>query len=185
MNPLSNYPMKKSTKWYPLAGYEGLYEINKAGQIRSATRIFTDSKGRVYTYKGNIITTRIDRAGYPTLVIKNALGKRGTQYIHRLVANNFIANPHNKKFCNHKNGIKTDYSLLNLEWVTRKENRHHALLTGLCKSPFTKTRVVDLCEEVEFESIAAAARYKNMDYGTCKKMVHGLIPNTSCLYLAA
>jgi hypothetical protein len=53
------------------------------------------------------------------------------RYVHRLVGLAFIPNPLNRKQINHKNGIKIDNRIDNLEWVTCSENAIHAHKMGL------------------------------------------------------
>ena len=68
----------------------------------------------------------INSSGYKVVNLK-----RKIVLIHRLIAQAFIPNPEKKRCINHKDGVKTNNSLKNLEWCTYKENSVHALATGL------------------------------------------------------
>ena len=99
-------------------------------------RVFED--GTVNKIKNGIETTIIPsvvaRKNSKTkynVISYNENGKEFHEYVHRLVAGAFIPNPFNKPEVNHIDGDKSNNNVSNLEWVTRKENVHHAYETGL------------------------------------------------------
>ena len=88
---------------------------------------------RVISLKKNIVLkTRIDDVGYVAVrLCKNKVYKQ--KRVHRLVAEYFIPNPDNLPQVNHIDGVKSNPSINNLEWVDGKGNTQHALKAGLLK----------------------------------------------------
>lgn len=93
--------------------------------IKDSTDYWVTDCGRVFKGQKELKKNKATN-GYVTVSIKYIDGTRKSKYLHRLVAEAFIPNPENKAFVNHKNLVKNDNRLENLEWVTPKENNQHA-----------------------------------------------------------
>lgn len=114
-------------------------ETSKQIQDVEVWKEVTEAKFKHYmiSNKGNIFNTRNNRQlkpwftadGYPVVELYNGSGQNFR--VHRLVALAFIPNPEEKATVNHKNGVKTDNRVDNLEWMTDEENRQHAYDNGL------------------------------------------------------
>lgn len=73
----------------------------------------------------------ISSNGYPTVILFNREQHKKKQFsIHQLVLSAFVGLCPVGKECRHLNSVRTDNRLCNLEWGTRKENHHDAILLG-------------------------------------------------------
>lgn len=105
------------------------YGINKEGKLFSYWTIKSNGLSfyhYISQYPQRELKFQYDARGYRVISIKNS-----TISQHRLLAIAFIPNPENKPQVNHINGVKDDNRIENLEWVTNKENRIHAIENGL------------------------------------------------------
>jgi hypothetical protein len=105
------------------------YEVSNLGRVKSLARINL----RGFKMKERIISGGLNGGGYNQIPMRNN-GIRKNVLAHRLVTKAFIPNIENKPDVNHKNGIKTDNRLENLEWSTTQENVIHAYKNGFCSS---------------------------------------------------
>ena len=106
-----------------ILGYEGLYKINKKGEIYSMPR-----KGTVKTIRK--ISQRKNKYGYMQVVLmKN--NKMKTFLVHRLVAQTFIPNYNSLPQVNHIDGNKENNIVSNLQFCTVSYNTKHAYKNNL------------------------------------------------------
>lgn len=117
-------------EWRPVVGYEGLYEVSNWGALRSLDRVKTNPIAGEHIVKGKVLNPVKNQKGYLRFILWKD-GKKFSAGVHRLVAAAFIPNLHNYPEINHKDGLKDNNYLGNLEWCTTKENIKHSYVTGL------------------------------------------------------
>ncbi len=108
-----------------LLGYENEYKINIHGEILSLPKKLGIKYANYFTPL-KILKPILNKKDnyYRIALTKNKVTK--TMLLHRLIAIHFVPNPENLKYVNHKNGIKTDNRIENLEWCTSRQNIIHA-----------------------------------------------------------
>lgn len=109
-----------------MRGYEKYtindYEITEDGEV-------------INKHNGHAVKPQPNSKGYLRVSIGGKL-----KFVHRLVAEKYIPNPENKPQVNHKNCIKTDNRIENLELVTNQENRDHMVANGLASNQYIKKK---------------------------------------------
>lgn len=136
----------RSILFFP-SSYEG-YSGSSCGLI-----------GSMKSGKLKLLSQRLSGDGYVevSLYIDN---KSCNKSVHRFIATIFIPNPDNLPEINHKNGIKTDNRVENLEWISHRDNVIHAIESLGRKSTGKKIRQVspDGTVIAIHESMAIAAK---------------------------
>ena len=112
-------------QWRNVVGWEGTYEVSSHGDLRSVDRVshMTSVKGKSYIKQlyGKWMTKQLDKDGYITYAGRYN-GKRKHLKAHRCVAEAFLDHVEGSNLVDHKNRIRSDNRVENLQWVTPKEN---------------------------------------------------------------
>lgn len=100
-----------------IKGYEGLYKINKKGEIVSMN------------YRGHgkphIMSNKPNAGGKYYAITLRKNGEDKTYMVHRLVAETFIPNPNNLPQINHKDENGLNNVVDNIEWCDRSYNMNY------------------------------------------------------------
>ena len=123
--------------WKDIDGYEGIYQISNLGRVKSLARYRKTSIGKDRWYKTKILKNGTHTNGYKFVTLCKE-GDYKYHSVHRLVAKHFILNLDNKKCVNHKDCVRDNNIVTNLEWVTYSENIYHARTVGSAKFCYIK-----------------------------------------------
>ncbi len=170
-------------KWKDIEGYEGKYQVSSLGRIKSLER-YIDRGIKGFAKQKEIILKLRLKKGYLEVGLRSK-GDKNQKFllVHRIVATAFILNPENKKTVNHKNLIKTDNRLINLEWNTQKEQISHAIESGAfkqkgdfnSKSKLTSKDVLEI--RYLYKTKSKPPKELSEKYKVSKSTIHRIVTN--------
>lgn len=166
-------------EWFPIKNYEGLYEATKNGDIRRIAYHKIKPRNTYYNKLPMILKQQYDKDGYLRITLIDSNGHIHRYPVHRVIAETFIPNPENKSQVNHKNGIKDDNRVDNLEWNTQSENiRHRIDILGVSlknKKGSKRVGQFDINGNLlkEYPSAKEASRKTNLSQGHISEVCRG------------
>ena len=107
-------------EWRDVVGYDNKFMVSNMGRVKMLERKVLANKS-IKTIKEHILKQHVSTKGYLYVHLWSD-NKKERQYVHKIVLSSFFRCKNANEECNHKNEIRTDNSLENLEWLSHKEN---------------------------------------------------------------
>jgi len=145
-------------KWKTIPNYSR-YEASTLGNIRSTNY---KNSGKTKVLKPAL------SGGYLKTMLQRDDGKYCSFTVHKWIAATFLGDKQKGMEINHKNGIKTDNSVSNLEYCTRSENVQHAFDAGLIEPKRGSRNGMSKLTEDDVNSIRMHAHKSGRHYGRAK-----------------
>lgn len=97
-------------------------------------------------------------------------GKVFLKRVHRLIAETYLKKDRDRPFVNHKNGIKDDNRIENLEWVSRHENDIHKnrVLGLVVRHKLTAAKTIEI---YNLKDSGRSQESVAVQYGISRRMV--------------
>jgi hypothetical protein len=169
--------------WKDIPAYEGIYQVSSYGRIKSLERKAKIGGNGFRLMPERILKNNLNDAGYYRVNLKsNSKGK--CFLVHRLVGMVFLTNTNNKRTINHKNGIKTDNRLINLEWNTDLENITHS--RNILKNRYNMRRLKNVNTGKIFDNLNEVLKENDCQFSKShlSSMLNGRYPNkTTYIYI--
>jgi hypothetical protein len=133
--------------------------------------------GKVYSlYYKKHIEGVVSRDGYRTFTLLDVNKKRKSVFLHRLLGELFIPNPHNHPNILHWDDNKSNNSLENLRWGTQEENVDDMRRNGNLQIPDNSKSWRVLSPEGVFLTTGNLSQFCR-DNGLDKRLLHKTLPS--------
>lgn len=160
----------ESEIWKSLPGVPGV-EVSTLGNVRTLDKV-TSSENRTRFTKGRILKQHDNTHGYLQVSIP-VYGKWAMKKVHRLVAQAFIPNPNNLPEVNHKNCVRNDNCVENLEWCSSLYNSKYREKFGKSRNHPVFAINLSTLEVSRFPSQIRASQVLEVSQGNIYSVIKG------------
>jgi hypothetical protein len=173
--PTTVFTETQNEEWRAVVGYEGLYEVSNLGNVKRLQRRIRNGFSTRVIEERNLRIQKLGNGYSVVALTKNYKSK--TTLVHRIVANAFLDNKDNLPVVNHKDSVRHNNNVSNLEWCTVSHNIKHGFQfgnkvpnrpmlgrSGALHNRSKKVRVFDLNDTLLFEFGSACEAARNMPF---------------------